>query len=280
VPPSRLSSPPTQDARTAILGSVSTAAFLAEAFVFAYLGLQVPLQVGRAGLDWGLLIFVAPLMVAARAGAVFPLVRLLNARPGADPLPSSVQKMLALAGLRGAVAYALILRLPSVPGESLRGVPCLEAATLVAAVVSTLGLGPAIRPALAATGLLGASDGDVAVAGLVEVRGLAPGVAAERVAASGGHAASCPSSSSSWQARWLELDDRLLKPLFGGRASGGSMAGGSSAGQAFHHPAPFGAGGGPPGGGSGGLPELEPLSEAALASAMYVPPDPFVGGGA
>jgi NhaP-type Na+/H+ or K+/H+ antiporter len=267
----------TPAARAAIVGSVATAAFLAEAFVFAYLGIQVPLQAGRAGLDWGLLVCVVPIMVAARAAAVFPLARALNARPAATPLPSSVQRVLALAGLRGAVAYALILRLPSVPGESLRGVPCLEAAVLAAAVVSTLGLGPAIRPALAATGLLGATDADVAVAGLVEVRGLAPGVAAERVAA--GEAAGPPPA---WHA-WRDLDDRVLKPLFGGRAGGSGAGGGGGGGGApqhqspghHHPPPPYGRGPPPPGGGGGAIPELEPLSSAAMESALYVPPDPF-----
>ena len=265
----------TPDARTVLLGATSTAAFLAEAFVFAYLGIQVPLQAGRAGLDWGLLVCVVPVMVAARAAAVFPLARLLNARPAATPLPASVQRMLALAGLRGAVAYALILRLPAVPGESLRGVPSLEAAVLAAAVVSTLGLGPAIRPALAATGLLGASDADVAVAGLVEVRGLAPGVAAEQVAA--GQEAAAPASPT-WRT-WREWDDRVLKPLFGGRSGGGGEGGGGASGGRGAPLSTPAFGGGGAGRAAPQLPELEPLSAAAMESALYVPPDPFAQGG-
>lgn len=214
------------DARITLARAFETAAFLCETFVFAYLGLQVASLFARP-VDWGLLITVVPLCVLARAAAVLPLAKLANARR-ALPLPSSVVTMLAASGLRGAVAYGLAVNLPQIESEAADGIPAVEAATLVAVVASTLVAGPITPIALDALGLTGASDADLAVAGLVQVRGLTPGAAADRaadVAASGGATAVAE--------RFADLDDRIFKPLFGGRptATGGRGVAGLDGGE-------------------------------------------------
>lgn len=234
------------DARVTLARAFETAAFLCETFVFAYLGLQVASLFARP-VDWGLLLSVVPLCVVARVSAVLPLARLANAHR-ALPLPSSVVNMLAAAGLRGAVAYGLAVNLPQIESEAADGIPAVEAATLVAVVASTLLAGPAVPAALDALGLTGASDADLAVAGLVEVRGLAPGAAADRAAdvvASGG-------ATAVLAERFADLDDRVFKPLFGGR--------------------PGGPGGRATGLDGSGRAASVPLVEGGVAP-LYVPPD-------
>lgn len=81
---------------------------------------------------------------------------------------------------------------------------------------------------LAALGLTGASDADLAVAGLMEVRGLSPAAAAAAAA----DAEVDTGLTAALADRFAAVDDRLLKPLFGGRPSAGfrSSAGGGAGG--------------------------------------------------
>ena len=64
---------------------------------------------------------------------------------------AAAQLMLWSAGLRGAVAFGLVLQLRPTPGpdqEPQEGLPAIEAATLVIVVVSTLLFGTATGPLL------------------------------------------------------------------------------------------------------------------------------------
>jgi len=132
------------EAKVAVFKSFEALAFLSETFVFAYLGLQV--ATAPHVFDVGMILFGIPLALASRFANVFPLSKLAN-ELRSEKIPDNVQKMHAACGLRGAVAYALALAMPSTnPSANIRGSPAIETATLVICVVSTLGLGGACLP--------------------------------------------------------------------------------------------------------------------------------------
>ncbi len=59
------------------------------------------------------------------------------------PIPPNLQRMLWAVGLRGAVAYGLVINLPRADQPGKMGIPAIETATLFIVVVTTLGLGSA-----------------------------------------------------------------------------------------------------------------------------------------
>ena len=122
----------------AVFKSFEAIAFLSETFVFAYLGLQV--ATAPHVFDVGMILFGFPLALASRFANIFPLSKVAN-EVRSEKIPENIQKMHAACGLRGAVAYALALAMPSTnPSENVRGSPAIETATLVICVISTLGL--------------------------------------------------------------------------------------------------------------------------------------------
>ena len=255
------------DARIALRRCFETAAFLCETFVFAYLGLQVPSIFTRT-VDWGLLLTVVPLCVASRAAAVLPLAKAANARR-ALPLPSGVVSALAACGLRGAVAYGLAVNLPAIKGESRRGIPAIEAATLVAVVASTLAAAPGADALLRRWGLLGASDDDLLRRALEETRGMSPAAAAEALAA----AKARGDDADKLLFAWGQLDSRVLKPLFGGKVNSAATA----LGGILFRGGPVGGGGGGGTAGVGGRgdeeeSESEPLARAAFPQQQHLRP--------
>lgn len=105
--------------------------------------------------DFGLFFSGIPLAVLSRAANVFPCASLCNLWRR-HPLPRNLQCMLWAVGLRGAVAYGLVVNLPRAdspdPAAPRTGIPAIETATLLIVVISTLGLG-------SATGASGAVEG-------------------------------------------------------------------------------------------------------------------------
>jgi hypothetical protein len=150
---------------------------------------------------------------------VLPVARLVNARR-ARKLPRSLVKMLVACGLRGAVAYGLVVNMPRQdrPGEVT--IPAFETATLLIVVVSTLGLGSATAPLLRHLGLEGRSDEELYGAAWAEEVGGAGGAPPPRLEAA---------PRSAWAARFLEVDEAYLRPVFGGR-SGGEAGGAANGG--------------------------------------------------
>ena len=65
--------------------------------------------------DWGLLVSALPLCLLSRAANIFPLAALAN-RLRTIPIPFNMQVMQWLCGLRGAIAYALVINLPQQKG--------------------------------------------------------------------------------------------------------------------------------------------------------------------
>mmetsp|Transcript_19881 Transcript_19881/g.53189 ORF Transcript_19881/g.53189 Transcript_19881/m.53189 type:complete len:535 (-) Transcript_19881:450-2054(-) len=91
--------------------SFRTLAMLSEAFVFVYLGVVVALSLNR--FHWNLwLVFVSMILcVVGRAVHVFPISWALNVQRS-QKIPFNMQLMIWFSGLRGAIAFALSLRIP------------------------------------------------------------------------------------------------------------------------------------------------------------------------
>merc|ERR1712166_380592 len=85
-------------------------AFLAETFVFAYLGLAVFAFQHR----WHIMLIAVSLVlcIVGRICNIFPLSRLLESA-GVDKIDNKTQFVMCFSGLRGAVAFALALNAPS-----------------------------------------------------------------------------------------------------------------------------------------------------------------------
>ena len=203
------------DARIALRRFFEVGAFLCELFVFAYLGLQV--ATNQHSFDFGLFVSGIPLAVASRAANVFPCTRLINTYR-VRKFPKALRTMLWAVGLRGAVAYGLIVNMPrsdtGAPGEV--GIPAIETAALFVVVVSTLVLGSATGPLLRHLELEGRSDADVYAAGWAEEG--APGQPEPPPPSVVGGGL----GRSAFHERFRQMDEMVLKPLFGGRLVDGN----------------------------------------------------------
>ncbi|CAI5509890.1 unnamed protein product [Closterium sp. Naga37s-1] len=102
--------------------------FMAEMFVFAYLGMQVVVM--QHVIDWGLLLSAIPLCLLSRAFNVFPLSFLSNCTQS-NKIPTNMILMMWLSGLRGAIAFALALNMP-------QRNPAIISTTLFVVVLTTV----------------------------------------------------------------------------------------------------------------------------------------------
>ncbi|GAB4823231.1 hypothetical protein N2152v2_010277 [Parachlorella kessleri] len=185
------------------------ASFLCETFVFAYLGMQV--VTAQHSWDVGLLLSGIPLCFLSRAANIFPCSYLANLGR-TYPIPPNLQRMLWAVGLRGAVAYGLVINLPRADQPGKMGIPAIETATLFIVVVTTLGLGSATGPLLRTFNLEGKDDAELYGLAFEEsglTTGLGnPGRPMNRIEFS---------EQSALHDRFKEFDAIYLKPLFGGR---------------------------------------------------------------
>nr|BAG85334.1 Na+/H+ antiporter [Perkinsus olseni] len=113
-----------------------TLAFFSETLVFLYLGVVACMSVGEYHWNLGLILFTLVLIVLARACNVFPLSWLLNHSTRYDPISRNSQIVLWLAGIRGAIAFVLMLRVPTRVGDDTRDL--LVTTTISVVFVTTL----------------------------------------------------------------------------------------------------------------------------------------------
>ena len=186
-----------------IFSALST---VAESFVFMYMGMGF--FTGRFKSWDGTFIFLAILFCSfARACNVFPLSFLSNATRSVK-IPLRMQLVIWFAGLRGAIAFALSQNMPG-PHKDV-----YETTTLSIVIFTTVVCGGLTEPMLRHAGMKrgtdAVSDGDDDLhTELLEV-GEEPPQRRLSIPAPGLHAA------------FRELDQRYLKPLFGGQMMPGS----------------------------------------------------------
>lgn len=114
-----------------------TLAKIAESCVFIYLGVVAALSLGRFHWHLGLVCYTLLVIVVARAAHIFPLTALLNL--GRDrKIDQNMSLVMWISGLRGAIAFALSLRVPCAHGESVRhgDAECRNSDLLVTTTIS------------------------------------------------------------------------------------------------------------------------------------------------
>jgi len=128
-----------------------TLAMLSEACVFVYLGVVVALSIWRFHWHFSLAVVAMVLCIFARAANIFPLSAMLNAQRSRK-IPQNMQIMMWLSGLRGAIAFALSLRIPcqAAPRANRGHHECqnsdlLVTTTITIVFVSTMILGTAME---------------------------------------------------------------------------------------------------------------------------------------
>eukprot|EP00913_Durusdinium_trenchii_P031919 g29895.t1 len=114
-----------------------TIAKLAEAGVFVYLGVVAALSIGRFHWHGGCIFFALLAIIVARAAHVFPLSLMLNLCRRTRKISNNMSVVMWVSGLRGAIAFALSLRVPCEGREYLRGSEaCRNSDLLVTTTIS------------------------------------------------------------------------------------------------------------------------------------------------
>jgi len=137
-----------------------TLAKLAESCVFIYLGVVAALSLGRFRWHLGLVLFSLVAIVVARAAHIFPLTALLNL--GRDrKIDRKMSLVMWISGLRGAIAFALSLRVPCTDGMPIRhgtadcrNSDLLVTTTISIVVLTTVGVGTAMERVMTALGAI------------------------------------------------------------------------------------------------------------------------------
>jgi len=127
-------------------------AFLAETTVFVYLGMSV--FTFNHNFRIGLVLWTLLLILIGRAANIFPLAFLCN-RVRSIEIPTKYQFIMWFSGLRGAIAFALALNLPS-DNSSVLGTT-----TLVVVLFTIVVFGGGTLPMLRLTGIKGDDDDNV-----------------------------------------------------------------------------------------------------------------------
>eukprot|EP00210_Caulerpa_lentillifera_P005391 g5153.t1 len=197
----------TSDSQVAISKVATVLGFLCEIFVFEYLGLQVAL-IESQSIDLGILISGIPLCLISRGANIFPLAYLAN-KFRSNPIPYPVQAMQFTCGLRGAVSYALSAYLSKLsPSDS------VETGTLVIVVLSTILFGGMTGPLMRLLHLQGVEDHEIENLGYNDMS-QNPEAELQRVHREGNDHGG---RDKSLESRWELIDNRFLKPYFGGRS--------------------------------------------------------------
>jgi sodium/hydrogen exchanger 8 len=120
---------------------------ICDTFVFAYLGITIGVSIDPSSgytLTWSpALIGITLLLCFAGRGAnVFPLTYFINKFRGAKPITGGMQVAMWFAGLRGAIAFALALQVPTVHGSE------IVTTTLAVVIFTTFVCGGLTEPLL------------------------------------------------------------------------------------------------------------------------------------
>ena len=202
---------------TALIHLLSTLAFLAENFIFLYLGVSVVAYSGYFVWDWSFIAWNMVLCMVSRALNTFPLCTLANV--GREkPIPFSYMTVIWFSGLRGAIAFSLAL---NVRATSAHHAGVMRSSTIFTVMFTTLIFGMGTSPMLRFLNLTGKGEEDA----------LEDDKSREMTSTSSSNAekastylpptpVNTPDISTtevgSVHYMWEQVDERYLKPVFGG----------------------------------------------------------------
>lgn len=188
---------------------LSTIAFLAENFIYLYLGISVIAYNSSFVWDWGFIVATFAVCLIARALNTFPLCGAANlCRSEPVRIPFSYMVVIWFSGLRGAIAFALALNVQSANDDH---VAIIKSSTLFMVISTTIVLGAGTGPLLHRLGLDNTSEAEPS----------SPGGNEKLPLLSTPHSEASRRSSYSVRDAWVGVDERYLKPLFGGNPRAG-----------------------------------------------------------
>lgn len=209
---------------------LSTLAFLSENFIYLYLGISVFAFRDSLLWDWGFIFATIAACLLARALNTFPLCSLANlGRSARRKIPFSYMLVIWFSGLRGAIAFALVLNVQTADPTH---AAILKSATLFIVLFTTVFFGMGTSPLLASLNLSGSKadgHGEGAADEPEPIPASNDGKHLLRSANSLSHISDeqqyllsrstkndSPPGSQSVHDMWVEVDEKYLKPLFGG----------------------------------------------------------------
>ncbi|OQR99574.1 Monovalent Cation:Proton Antiporter-1 (CPA1) Family [Thraustotheca clavata] len=192
-----------QESATALKHLLSTLAFLAENFIFLYLGVSVVAYSSSFNWDWGFIFLQLICLLIARAANTFPLCGLANlGRKNTIPLSHMV--VIWFSGLRGAIAFALALNVWT-PDTTHSGV--IKSSTLFTVMFTTLVFGILTGPLLNYMGLGKVpTPPDFMRPESVKLLDDVDDTAEDALS---------PTSKTGMHGIWRSMDEKYLMPVFG-----------------------------------------------------------------
>lgn len=212
------------ESATALTHLLSTLAFLAENFIFLYLGVSVVAYSSFFNWDWGFIFFSMLICLISRALNIFPLCALANFGRK-TPIPFSHMVVIWFSGLRGAIAFSLAL---SVKTTDKNHAAVIKSSTLFTVMFTTLVFGLLTSPLLqyfelncpSNSGTTASHEDSDAIElqNLMERQNSTDSVVDGK---SNNTASNSPSSTTSNRSGaihsiWEKVDEEYLKPVFGG----------------------------------------------------------------
>lgn len=211
-----------------------------ESVVFVYMGLSLFTSSNKW--DIGFLFLGVIFCLIGRVLNIFPLARAANlARDDSTQISNKMQFVMCFAGLRGAVSYALSRQLSPDTGNS-HGIEVIQSTTLGIIIFTTFFLGGTTEPVLDKLGLKSSSSNISEMLHNETITQYMPmmqqqqeerqnyGALPSGANGNSGSASPNPRSTSSQRGRihyyFRIIDDRYMKPIFGGRSSSEATMGG------------------------------------------------------
>lgn len=195
---------------------LSTIAFLAENFIYLYLGISLIAYRQSFLWDWPFVLASFGACLVARAFNTFPLCSLANlSRSPRSKIPFKHQFVIWFSGLRGAIAFALALNVKtSDPSHA----AIIKSSTLLIVLFTTVFLGMATGPLLACLRLTGDGKEFASSHAINGENGWGSADPERQPLLS--ELSATPPGSRSIHTSWVQIDEQYLKPMFGGRPRG------------------------------------------------------------